>query len=304
MSTRYGYACINMTLAEQGVTTNRGCIKKTFLEKGLPHVSKLALQNCQDLVKILEWNRDNKVQVFRMTSCLFPWQTEYELEALPDWEEILSVLRKAGEVSSSHGGRLSFHPGQHVVLSSPRQEVLNSAIRDLRAHGEIMDAIGLPRSPEAKINIHVGGAYGEHKQALERWCSVWEFLPECVKTRITVENDDKPGMFSTKMLYEGISLKTGVPIVFDSHHFECGPQDSTYEEALEMASSSWPEGVRPQCHHTNSRRNYEDPKAPKVAHSDWYYTPFQDLGKSLDVVLECKTKELGLKKYLADFPAR
>lgn len=301
MSPRFGYACINMTLAKEGVTTNRGCIKKTFLDKGLPHVSRLALQNCLDLVRILEWNKSNGVQVFRMTSCLFPWQTEYELEDLPDWGEIQSTLKKAGEVSASHGGRLSFHPGQHVVLSSPRPEVVAAAIRDLRAHGEIMDAIGLPRTPEAKINIHVGGAYGQHEEALARWCSVWETLPECVKTRITVENDDKPGMFSTKMLYDGVSRKVGVPIVFDSHHFECGPQDSDYEEALEMAASTWG-NVRPQCHHTNSRRDHEDPTAPKVAHSDWYYTPFRDLGKSLDVVLECKTKELGLAKYLEDFP--
>lgn len=301
MSTRFGYACINMTLAKEGVTTNRGCIKKTFLEKGLPHVSRLALQNCLDLVKILEWNKSHGVQVFRMTSCLFPWQTEYELEDLPDWGEIQGALKKAGEVSASHGGRLSFHPGQHVVLSSPRPEVVSAAIRDLRAHGEVMDAIGLPRTPEAKINIHVGGAYGQHEEALARWCGVWAKLPESVKSRITVENDDKPGMFSTKMLYEGVSSKVGVPIVFDSHHFECGPQDSSYEEALNMAASTWG-GVRPQCHHTNSRRDHEEPTAPRVAHSDWYYTPFQDLGKSLDVVLECKTKELGLVKYLQDFP--
>lgn len=302
MPTRYGYACINMTLAEQGVTTNRGCIKKTFLEKGLPHVSKLALQNCQDLVKILEWNRANGVQVFRMTSCLFPWHTEYEFEDLPDWNLIREMLKQAGEVSASHEGRLSFHPGQHVVLSSPRPEVVKSSVRDLRAHGEIMDAIGLPRTPEAKINIHVGGAYGEHKQALERWCSVWKTLPECVKSRITVENDDKPGMFSTKMLYEGVSLKTGVPVVFDSHHFECGPQDSTYEEAYFLAITSWEDiGVRPQCHHTNSRRDYEDPTAPRVAHSDWFYTPFKTLGKSVDVVLECKKKEIALKQFLETF---
>lgn len=299
--TRFGYACINMTLAKEGVTTNRGCIRKTFLEKGLPHVSNLALQNCLDLVKILEWNKSEGIQVFRMTSCLFPWQTEYELEDLPDWGKIQEALKKAGEVSASHGGRLSFHPGQHVVLSSPRPEVVSAAIRDLRAHGEVMDAIGLPRTPEAKINIHVGGAYGLHEEALARWRNVWENLPDCVRTRLTLENDDKPGMFSTKMLYEGVSRKVGVPIVFDSHHFECGPQDSSYEEALDMAASTWG-GVRPQCHHTNSRRNHEDPTAPRVAHSDWYYTPFQDLGYSLDVVLECKTKELGLTKYLQDFP--
>ncbi len=301
MPTRFGYACINMALAEQGVTTNRGCVKKTFLEKGLPHVSQLALQNCQDLLQIISWNRDNGVQVFRMTSDLFPWHTEYELEDLPDWKEIRAVLELSGKTARGAGQRLSFHPGQHNVLSSPRPEVVQNSIRDLRAHADIMDVMGLPRSPWAKINIHVGGAYGEHSLALERVCKVYETLPEGVRSRLTLENDDKPGMFSTKMLYEGAYKRAGVPIVFDSHHFECGPQDSTYEEALGMAAESWPSGVIPQCHHTNSRKDHEDPTCNRVAHSDWYYKPFQDWGYSLDVVLECKMKERGLQKYLQDF---
>ncbi len=299
--TRFGYACINMTLAKDGVTTNRGCIRKTFLEKGVSHASKLALQNCQDLLKIIEWNRENEVQVFRMTSCLFPWHTEYKLEDLPEWSEIQEVLKTSGKTALDAGQRLSFHPGPHNVLSSPRPEVVANSVRDLQAHSDIMDAMGLPRSPGAKINVHVGGAYGEHDRALERLCRTLEELPEGVRTRLTLENDDKPGMFSTKMLYDGAFKKVGVPIVFDSHHFECGPQDSTYEEALTMAVESWPTGVRPQCHHTNSRRDHEDPTVSRVAHSDWYYTPFRDLGYSLDVVLECKTKDLGLAKYLQDF---
>lgn len=300
--TRFGFACINTTLGEMGVTTNRGCVKKTFLEKGLPHVSRLALQNCQDLLKHVEWNRDRGVEVFRMTSCLFPWHTEYELEELPDWSEIRSFLESVGRVASESNQRLSFHPGQHNVLSSPRPEVVENSIRDLRAHGEIMDAIGLPRTPGAKINLHVGGAYGDHAAALERLCRVVEErLPEGVRERLTLENDDKPGMFSTRMLWEGVYQRVGVPIVFDSHHFECGPQDSTYEEALSMAVRSWPEGTRPQCHHTNSRRDWEDPQAGRVAHSDWYYKPFLDLGHSVDVVLECKMKERALEKYREDF---
>jgi len=299
--TRFGYACINMTLGQQGVTTNRGCIKRTWLSKGLPHVSRLALQNCQDLLKHVEWNRDHGVQVFRMTSCLFPWHSEYELEDLPDWAEIRSFLEAAGKTALDAGQRLSFHPGQFNVLSSPRESVVENSFRDLRAHGEIMDVMGLPQTPGAKINLHVGGAYGDHAAALERLCRAWERLPDSVRLRLTLENDDKPGMFSTRMLYEGAYKRVGIPIVFDSHHFECGPQDSTYEEALAMAVESWPEGVRPQCHHTNSRRDHEDPKVSRVAHSDWYYTPFRDLGHSVDVVLECKMKEVALEKYRTDF---
>ena len=103
------------------------------------------------------------------------------------------------------------------------------------------------------------------------------------------------------MIYEGIYKRLGVPIVFDSHHFSCGPQDSTYKEAIDMAVDSWPDGITPQCHHSNSRKNYENPEVAKSAHSDWYYEAFDSCGHSVDVVLEAKMKERALVKYTRDF---
>ena len=59
-----GYACINMELSQQPkskrVTTNRSMIRRTFDEKGLPYASELALANCRDLLKILQWNEARK----------------------------------------------------------------------------------------------------------------------------------------------------------------------------------------------------------------------------------------------------
>ena len=276
-------------------------IKRTFKQKGIPYASELSLQNTIDLIKIIEWNEAHGVKVFRITSCLFPWASEYDLKDLPDFKPIKENLEFAGKIARQYGQRLSFHPGQFNVLTSPREHVVQNCVTDLRIHGEIFDIMGMPRSPQSKINIHIGGAYGDRQSATDRWCKNFELLPESVKARLTVENDDKPNMYSTKMLYEMVHDRTGVPIVFDSHHFECGPQDSTYEDAFLMAVSSWPDGVRPQCHHSNSRKLYEDPSARAAQHSDWYYKPFNDCGFDVDVVLECKMKERALFKYLDDF---
>ena len=227
---------------------------------------------------------------------MYKRQSEYRLEDLPHFESIVSNLEFAGQLARDNGQRLSMHPGQFNVLTSEKPHVVENCITDLRIHGEIFDIMGMPRTPGAKINIHIGGAYGDRVSATDRWCKNFERLPDSVKARLTVENDDKPNMYSTKMLYDMVHKRTGVPIVFDSHHFECGPQDTTYEEAFEMAVSTWPKGIRPQCHHSNSRKRYEDPKAKVVEHSDWYYEPFRDLGHSVDVVLECKAKERALFK--------
>ena len=54
-----GYACINMGFSNRSkkdrITTNRTMIKKTFDQKGIDYASELALQNCKDLLPILQW---------------------------------------------------------------------------------------------------------------------------------------------------------------------------------------------------------------------------------------------------------
>ncbi len=303
MTTRFGYACINMTLQKQKprVTCNRSMIKRTFQQKGLPYASQLALANSMDLIKHVAWNNAHGIKVFRITSCMFPWHSEYDLTELPDYEAIKSNLEIAGKMAMESNQRLSTHPGQFNVLTSEREEVVLNAVDELDKHGILFDLMGLPRSPAAKINIHIGGAYGDRQSAMDRWCKNYERLSDSAKSRLTVENDDRESLYSTKMLYDNIVSRTGTPIVFDSHHFACGPQDSSYEEAFLMAVDSWPVGVRPQCHHSNSRKKYEDPTVKDCAHSDWYYEPFDDCGFSVDVVLECKKKEIALFKYLKDF---
>ena len=304
MTTRLGYACINNTLQKRKpnrIFCSRGMIKRTFMSRGISYASQLGLQNTLDLIKIIAWNNEQGIKVFRITSCLFPWHSEYDLVDLPDYEGIKANLEYAGKLARDNGQRLSTHPGQFNVLTSKRDEVVLNAVDELDKHGIIFDIMGMPRSPGAKINIHIGGAYGDRPAAIDRWCENYELLSDSAKSRLTVENDDKPALYSTKMLYDTIVQRTGTPIVFDSHHFECGPQDSSYEEAFLMAVDSWPDGVRPQCHHSNSRKLYEDPSSRVNAHSDWYYKPFNDCGISVDVVLECKKKEQALFKYIKDF---
>ena len=301
MSTnRFGYCCINLTLQKnEKIQTNRTMRKKTFEAKGLPYASELSYRNSHELARIVEWNAENGINVFRVTSTMFPWASEYRWVDLPDIEGIVKNMQKVGDIAKRSGQRLSFHPGPFNCLASPNDKIVQNCIKDLSIHGDQMDMMGMPRDYNAKINIHIGAAYGDRQQALDTWCRNFEKLPENVRSRLTVENDDRPNLYSTKMLYDSVYKRLGVPIVFDSHHFECGPQDTSYEEAFLMAYSSWPDGIRPMCHHSNSRKRYEDPSCRSVAaHSDYYYEKFNSCGKSVDVALECKAKELALFEYI------
>jgi UV DNA damage endonuclease len=303
MSVNLGYACINMTLQEsEKVQCNRGMIKRTFLAKGVEYASQLAVSNLKAMLKVIEWNNKHGISVYRMTSCLFPWVSEYSISDTPDYEEISNLMKKIGQTAMNAGQRLSFHPGQFCVLASPKEKVVLAAANELNKHAEMMDAMGLPKSPQAKINIHVGGAYGEHDKALARFCNnIEKYLTSSAVSRLTVENDDKPNVFSTKMLHEGVHKRLGIPIVFDSHHHGLGPQDQDYHDAFYLARSTWPKGIKQQCHHSNSKKKYEDLSVPKVSHSAWFYTPFESYGEEVDVVLECKAKEKALFKYQKDF---
>ena len=302
MTINLGYACINETLKKQKISCNRGMIKRTFQAKGIDYASELALANVTDLKKIIEWNNANGISVYRMTSCLFPWFSDYDIFDMPDIDAIVDVMSEAGKIAMDAGQRLSFHPGPFNCLGSHNEKVVLKTIAELDAHAAQMDLMGLPVSPQAKINIHIGGAYGEHDKALARFCDNFKRLAPSTQARLTVENDDRQSMFSTKMLYDGVSKHIGIPIVFDSHHHDLGPQDLDYHDAFHLARQTWIDrGIKQQCHHSNSRKDYEDSSVKATAHSDWYYTPFEAYDKDVDVVLECKKKELALFKYREDF---
>ena len=188
---KVGYACINMTLQTAGgITTNRSMRQKTFNERGLPYASELALQNVKDLVHIIKWNNEMGIKQFRMSSDIFPWMAYYQLDELPDYEEISDYLYMAGDEASGKQ-RLTFHPGHFNVLGSPNPTVVNKTIKELNQHSEIMNIMGLSRTHYNKINIHIGGAYGDKQATLDRWINNYHKLCFSTQERLTVENDDK-----------------------------------------------------------------------------------------------------------------
>ena len=296
--TNLGYACINMTLRKDKITTNRSMIKRTFLKEGITRSSDLALQNTRDLIEIIKWNHKNGFKLFRMTSDLIPWASEFSLSSMPDYRKISILLNGAGSLAAKYGQRITSHPGPFNVLVSPNERVVNNTIRDLSIHGEIFDLMGLSRTPYNKINIHCNGVYGDKQSAMDRFCKNFERLPESVQTRLTVENDDKASMYSVKDLMY-IHERIGIPIVFDYHHHRFCTGDLTEQEALELAMSTWGD-IKPVVHYSESK-TLEDETAKPQAHSDYIYSKIDTYGHDLDIVVEAKAKELTVLNYLSNF---
>ena len=295
---KLGYACINSTLQQTGgITTNRGMRQKTFNEKGLAYVSELALQNVQDLFTIVRWNEEMGIKLFRMSSDIFPWMTFYDFTDLPDYDIIRRKLVVIGELADVYGQRLTFHPSHFNALGSPNPIVVEKAVKELNKHGEIMDIMGLSNTVYNKINIHVGGAYGDKKGTLDAFCHNFKLLNEDTKKRLVVENDDSPNEYSVNDLYWGIYKQIGIPITFDYFHHKFNTGDLTEEEALRMAAITWPEGIAQCCHYSESRRKEKlDESIRPQAHSDIIYEKINTYGLELDIMIEAKLKEQAIFK--------
>lgn len=298
-----GYCCINLSINEgkkkkDFISVNRGMIKKTFESKGLDYVSELAILNLQDTLKILDWNIEHGILVYRLSSDSFPWFSHYKFSDLPNYNKIERLLKRIGEKVMSNSLRVSLHPGPFNILCSEKESVVIKTIDELDKHSQILDLMGLEQSTFYPVNIHIGTTKPSREEACEKFCQNFELLSDSCKKRLTVENDDSPNQYSVKMLYDWIHTKINIPIVFDQHHFLFGLQDQSIEEALRLALSTWK--TKPLTHMSSSKK-IEDEKSVAIAHADYIYEKIETFGLEFDTEVEAKAKDLAVLKYRESF---
>ena len=206
MIRKIGYACINLSLDCRSSRTFR---LVSYSEERLAETIKGNL-NC--LQQILEFNLKKQIYFFRITSDLIPFAS-HPVNQFP-WQRVFKQqFKEIGRFISSKGMRVSLHPGQFTILNSPRKEVVKNARRELIYHNQVLDLMGLNSSH--KIQIHVGGVYGNKQSARLRFEKNFQCLPHSVKNRLVIENDDRS--FSLADCLK-TSSKLRIPIVLDSLH--------------------------------------------------------------------------------------
>ena len=300
---RIGYCCIAIGCNEgkkkkDHITVNRGMVRRTFDAKGLPYVSELIIDNLKDTLDLLKYNIKNDIYVYRLSSDSFPWMSEYRFQDLPNFGYIQSLLVKVGNFIKENGIRVSYHPGPFNVLASENQSVVIKTIDELNKHAELMDLMGLDKTHYYPINIHINTTKPTREEAAQRFVENFELLSDSCKSRLTLENDDSPNQYSVKILHDLVYTKVGIPIVFDQHHFNYGPQDQTMEEALKLAHSTW--NVKPMTH-MSSPKTLEDTSGKNTAHADYIYEEIKTYGLEFDTELECKMKDMALLRYRSQF---
>ncbi|WP_347158349.1 UV DNA damage repair endonuclease UvsE [Pontibacter chitinilyticus] len=280
---KIGYPCINQTLDCSSSRTFR--LASYSKERLIETVE----QNLACLRRILEYNVQHGMLFFRLTSDLVPFASHAVNQY--NWQEHFKMtFRRLGSYIQSHNMRISMHPDQFVVLNSPNEQTVKNSIAELVYQGSVLDLLGLDTT--AKLQIHGGGAYGDKSSAIARFAEVYHtLLPEAVKARLCVENDDR-----TYTLQDCLQLHelTGMPIIFDNFHHECVNNGEPMREAVQMAAATWHPGKDGILMMDYSSQAPGERKGKHIQHIQQQL--FHDFlaeteGLDMDIMLEIKDKE-------------
>jgi UV DNA damage endonuclease len=248
--------------------------------------------NC--LSEILAYNKEHGFLFFRITSDLIPFGSHPILTY--NWRKhFKEEFKEIGEYIRESNMRITMHPGQYTVLNSNKQEVYENAVKDLQYHVDVLELMDLDST--AKVQIHVGGVYGNKEKSLRRFIKRYHLLSSQIKQRFIIENDDKS--YSLADCIE-IHKETDIPVVFDNFHHKCNNNGESLREAFQIFTKTWKEGDGlPIIHYST-----QDPEKGKYSHAERmdlnHFEQFLQKTQEFDfdIMLEIKNKEQSALKAL------
>ena len=301
-----GLCCLNLTLRDKkpSIFASRKMIIRSVAEKGIDALKSKILENLKDTLTMIDWNEENGIKVFRLSSELFPHKSNPKVEDY-SFDFAKDLLKEIGDKAKKYNQRITFHPGQYNVVGSPNPNTFKQTIEDLKYHADVLDLMGLDN--DSVMVVHGGGLYGDKEKAKERWCKQYHDLPENVKKRLVLENCER--CFSIQDCLD-ISEKINIPVVFDTHHYECygilHPEE-TQEPAsdyIERILETWKKReIKPKFH-------VSEQGAGKCGHHSDYIEVLPEYlleipekyGVKIDIMIEAKKKELSIFKLYEKYP--
>jgi len=224
---KIGYPCINTALDCSSARIFR---LASYSEKRL---IETVAANLACLEKIIDYNKTKNILFFRITSNLVPFASHPICKT--DWVKFFrSDFENIGKKIRGYNMRVSMHPDQFVLLNSPKREVVDNSIAELEYHAKVLDLMNLDRS--AKIQIHVGGVYGEKRAAVNRFIDEYRGLSSDIRVRLVIENDER--LYS---LADCLSIyhATNIPILLDVLHHSILDGGIDFADSLDLSRSTW-----------------------------------------------------------------
>ena len=312
---RLGLCCMNITLKyNQDIYSSRSRIFKTIKDKGLEEAKNTAISNLIDFAKILIWGKNHGIEVFRIGSDMIPHASNPDLitEFGKEGEEYMSLeftkpyLQKIGQLANAENIRLTMHPGQYVQLGSPSEAVYKKSLLDLRMHALIFDFLNAPN--DSVMVIHLGGTYGDKQSAMDRFVSRFNQLPEYIKKRIVLENDEK--CYDADEVLKICEI-LNVPMVFDIFHYYCFTNYNKESKQIPISDllprilKTWEQrSIRPKFHLSEqSCKSYVGSHSPFIRRIPKELLDIPDKYHiDIDIMIEAKAKELAIGKLYQMYP--
>lgn len=287
---RIGYACLTIGVPD---TVLSGCILKNATDDNL---RKLTIQNLIALEHMIDYNMENDIKLFRISSDIIPFGSHHENHIIW-WEDYGEIFERIGKKIKKAEIRVTMHPGQYTVLNATNPTIVQNARKELLYHDRFLTALGMDR--ESKLILHIGGVYGDKQKASEAFIRNYDELPDSIKDRLILENDDKNYNISDVL---SISHATGAPVVFDNLHHKINPPEEKRRESewVEESGRTWREKDGRQKLHYSQQKEGGSPGS----HSDTiilkefldYYNRLPNT--VLDIMLEVKDKNLSAVKCI------
>ncbi|MGL6173028.1 MAG: UV DNA damage repair endonuclease UvsE [Cellulosilyticaceae bacterium] len=287
IKTRLGYACINMSLKNRFRTFRL----KTVEERDISKIKEVIYHNIKLLGDIIHYNINNNIYVYRISSDIIPFGSHpamikiLEEEGIMDVPQVAANLKFIADKRVEYNMRLSMHPSQFTLLTSPKEEITERAILDINYQTQFLKKIG-----GSNLILHIGGAYGDKDQALARFEDhVMKYKNMIDTTILTIENDDKT--YTSKEVITTCK-KLGLKWVYDFHHERCNPSENN--EIFQMLKV-----YPPDKYHLSSGVNgvIKPPHAEFITREDYeaLIHQLQQAGiAEADIMLEAKQKNLAI----------
>jgi UV DNA damage endonuclease len=278
---KVGYPCINRTI---GCVAGKTFRLKSYSEKRL--ISAVN-NNLECLDRILKYNMENNILFFRITSDLVPFASHPICEF--NWQKhFAEKFQDIGTFINKNDIRISMHPDQFIVLNAKDEDVVSRSIAEIQYQANILDLMGLDNT--AKIQLHVGGVYGNKSESMARFEKRYSKLDTAIKKRLVIENDDRSYTVSDCLR---LNDKIGIPVLFDNFHHELNSSGENIYQALASTNKTW------KNHDGLPMTDYslQNPKLGKGRHAETIdirkFMEYIDTSKPLDfdIMLEIKDKE-------------
>ena len=301
-----GLCCLNTILKKRKppVYASRKMIIRKIEEDGIDKLKEKIIQNLQDTLVMIDWNEENGIKVLRLSSELFPHKSNPKVVDY-DFDFAKDLLKQIGDKAKSYNHRITFHPGQYNVVGTPSEDMFQKTIWDLKYHADVLDLMGM--GDDSVMVVHGGGVYGNKEETLDRWCEQFKKLPENVQKRLVLENCEK--CFSIEDCLK-VSKKIDIPVVFDTHHYECynilhpNEKFKPASEYIEEILDSWKRrNIKPKFH-------VSEQGSGKCGHHSDYIEVIPEYlleipekyGVNIDIMIEAKKKELSIFKLYQKYP--